>query len=432
MKIQSLHLANYRCFDDLNINLDPQLTVLVGINGSGKTAVLDALGIFLKMYAGNFWSYLDNVPVTDLRHGHDSAQLFCEMDAGVPRHPRNRFDISVTLTKNLTSHYVDIQRDDTGLYGIKNIFLDFPSPCPFPMVVYYSSKRILDKATQNEGAKPELMYAYTNAFSPQIDFSTSLAWFIEKASQEALEAKRLKDMEHTIPELSAVRMAVSKALGEYGEPFVGETPPVLFVPQKDDLSKVFRIEELSDGYRTMLALVMDLARRMAVANSHIEWSEDQTVLHSPGIVLIDEVELHLHPSWQQTVLPTLMKIFPSVQFIVTTHSPQVLTSIEPHHIRILEKGKVLPAEIGSFGAQSGRVLEDILGVNPRPQEADSTKALNSYFNLINIGEGKTEAALKLREQLENWLADDPALAEADMLIAHQARLRAKKRESSNA
>jgi len=171
---------------------------------------------------------------------------------------------------------------------------------------------------------------------------------------------------------------------------------------------------------------------MAVANQDASWPEGQTVLQSPGVVLIDEVELHLHPSWQQTVLPRLMDIFPNVQFIVTTHSPQVLTSIKPRHIRILEDGKILPAPIGSYGAQSWRVLEDIFQVKSRPQFVESAKVLNEYYDLINKGEGKTEVALKLRAQIEEWLADDPALVEADMLIARKERLRAKKAESANA
>ena len=125
---------------------------------------------------------------------------------------------------------------------------------PFSAIAYYSSKRVLDAYNDKEQSRSGQMYAYVNAFNPKIDFSSSLAWFIEKASQEALEAKRLKNLNHTIPELSAVRMAISKALGVYDEPYVGETPPKLFISIKDHPSQAFRIEQLSDGYRTMLAL----------------------------------------------------------------------------------------------------------------------------------------------------------------------------------
>jgi hypothetical protein len=110
----------------------------------------------------------------------------------------------------------------------------------------------------------------------------------------------------------------------------------------------------------------------------------------------------------------------------------VLTSIKPHHIRILKDCEALTASISSYGAQSWRVLEDIFQTNSRPQLIQSVKDLNAYFDLINNGNGKTKEALELREKLEEWLADDPALVEADMLLAWKERLRAKKAEESDA
>lgn len=416
MKIKSLHLENYRCFAKLDMQFDKALTAIVGINGSGKTAILDALGIFLKMYAGNFASYADrnNFPASLLKHGTESAILSCNFDDET-RNDNPQFEITMKFSKKSAGSSLSVHSGDAAILRLRNVAENEKDP--FATAVYYSSKRILNSIKKNDSAKSELKSAFTNAFSPQIDFSSSLAWFIERATQEALEAVQKKDMKHTLSDLSAVRTAVSKALGDYGEPFIGETPPALFIPQRNDPDKTFRIEELSDGYRTMLALVMDLARRMAVANQHITWTDGKTVLHSPGVVLIDEVELHLHPSWQQTVLPTLMDIFPNVQFIVTTHSPQVLTSIAAKHIRILKDGEVLSLPEETEGAEASRVLEDVLGVSSRPQGNPFAQKLNLYTKLVYDEKWDSPEAEKLRAALgEHYGDSEPKLKELDLHI----------------
>ncbi|MDL2285861.1 AAA family ATPase [Desulfococcaceae bacterium OttesenSCG-928-F15] len=416
MKIKSLHLENYRCFDDSNIVFDKNMTVVVGINGSGKTSILEAMSVFLKMYASSIDSQpnYNQIQRNNLKHGKDRLSLSVDAKDANPRSGTlHKLLVSFEENKGHPSLLVP-SFDHDKLRKFISRFKD--SSLSFTNVVYYSSKRVISNVGRNSTSKTELKSAFENAFSPQIDFSSSLAWFIEKSSQEALEAMRLKNMDYRIPELSAVRIAVSKALGEYGEPFVGETPPVLFIPQKDDPSQVFRIEELSDGYRTMLALVMDLARRMAVANSHIEWPDGQTVLYSPGVVLIDEVELHLHPSWQQRVLPSLMEIFPNVQFIVTTHSPQVLTSIGAKHIRILQDGKVHSFSDETEGAEAGRVLEDVLGVKSRPDN-EIVKKLGQYTKLVYTEKWDTQEALELKAELEeHYGRSEPRLKELELHI----------------
>jgi predicted ATP-binding protein involved in virulence len=323
---------------------------------------------------------------------------------------------SIVLTRKILNPLVNIVRNDDTLLKLKT--QKAQQGYEYSVVAYYSGKRELDGITRKSATQADLMSAYADAFMPKISFSLALAWFIEKAAQEALEAKQKEDLSHTIPELTSVRRAVSMALGDFGEPFVGETPPVLFIPRKENLKERFRVEELSDGCRTMLALVMDLARRMAVANAHIKNRPDgETVLCSPGVVLIDEVELHLHPSWQQTVLPSLMKIFPKVQFIVTTHSPQVLTSIAAKHIRILKDNRMLSLPEETEGADVARVLEDVLGVSPRPQANKFTQKLNQYSAMVYNEVWDSQDARELRKELENhYDGSEPKLKELDLHI----------------
>ena len=165
----------------------------------------------------------------------------------------------------------------------------------------------------------------------------------------------------------------------------------------------------------MLAVAGDLARRMAQGNPHLD-----DPLLSEAIVLIDEVELHLHPSWQQRVLTDLMRTFPNAQFIVSTHSPQVLTTIEPRRIvRLIRQGNGIVAESGvepTYGAEAGYVLDTVMGVTERPSGNKFVKKLEEYRQLIGDGLGESTLALDIRQQLEDLSPRDPALDRADIEI----------------
>lgn len=167
----------------------------------------------------------------------------------------------------------------------------------------------------------------------------------------------------------------------------------------------------------MLALVMDLARRMAQANPLVD-----DPLQSEAIVLIDEIDLHLHPEWQQTVLPDLLRTFPQAQFIVTTHSPQVLTTVKKEHIHILEwtpeNGvNVYEPLTNCLEAESSRTLEEIMNVPSRPERSvDAVQRLYEYLDLVNQGDFDSKRALELRCELEPIFAHDSALEIADMVI----------------
>ena len=128
--------------------------------------------------------------------------------------------------------------------------------------------------------------------------------------------------------------------------------------------------------------------------------------------MIDEIELHLHPSWQQRILADLKRTFPNTQFIVSTHSPQVLTTVKPEHIveLIREGNKILAGQIAAptYGAEAGDVLATVMGVNERPCNNEFVKQLERYMKLVADGEGEAPDAASLRDTLENLSLRDPA------------------------
>jgi predicted ATP-binding protein involved in virulence len=196
-------------------------------------------------------------------------------------------------------------------------------------------------------------------------------------------------------------------------------------------TKTLRIEQLSDGYRTTLAMIMDIAARMASANPELK-----NPLETEGIILIDEVELHLHPGWQQTILPPLLETFPNVQFIVTTHSPQVLTTVPSSSIKAIqwdssEQPNLMPSIEFSEGAESQQLLEDILGIKPRPQNIDIVKKLNRYLELISLDKWDSTEAKALRSKLDKWgQGYETALANADIDIRLRLRRLGRKHEEN--
>ena len=176
------------------------------------------------------------------------------------------------------------------------------------------------------------------------------------------------------------------------------------------------VNQLSDGEKCTLAMVGDLARRIAIANPALE-----DPLAGVGVVLIDEIDLHLHPGWQRHVVSGLEETFPNCQFLVSTHSPQIVSHVAPERIWILERTKSgvsasRPAE--SFGQTAGRILEDVMRVPERPQEIK--EQLSSLFKAIQQDELAT--ARQLLSSLTSTLGTDPELVRARIHIHRKEAL----------
>lgn len=167
----------------------------------------------------------------------------------------------------------------------------------------------------------------------------------------------------------------------------------------------------------MIGLVADIAYRSARLNPHLG---DNAVQATPGIVLIDEVDMHLHPQWQQVVLRDLKydSAFPHIQFIVTTHSPQVLSTVWKENIRILEVGEdKAPMPLArTYGETSNDVLETVMHTPIRP-DLEHVRDLEDYMRLIDHGLYKDHKTKELRDRLEKILgADHKELLRADRMI----------------
>lgn len=433
MKLKSVEIENYRAIEHLRLELDPSHTVLHGDNTCGKTSVLSAIAVGLGAIPPVFDVSGPEFLETDLRAGESFVQVDLTTTEGGSwrRERRDGATTDMGLGAGLTERLSEVARADE----------EDRLPVELPIVAYYGADRsalaesgrlrgYAAQAVQEErlfrGFRTNHSYRYqalVDALKARISFSDLFRWFYDRENDELREQKKRDDFSHRLKDLSAVRQAIETMLDGVSDVRV-ETEPLRFlvsVAPDQRTTQGLELDQLSGGQRAVLALAADLAWRMAQGNPHLDGP-----LRSEAIVLIDEVELHLHPSWQQRILNDLRRTFPNAQFIVSTHSPQVLTTVEPKHIIELarEDGRIVAGSVDgwTYGAESGDVLSVVMKVNERPAN-EFTRKLGRYRWLINDEKGESQEALALRQELEGLSPHDPALDRADLEIRRRKVLR---------
>ena len=418
MKLKSVEIENYRAIEKLSLPLDPSLTVLHGDNGYGKTSVLSAIAVGLGHEAmlGPFLDVFIDFCEEDWREGAENPRVSL---SPVDGKPCERQGTKSVVERKKAEEEMLANRENLDKALVENIRAESKD---MPMGVFYGTDRMVSDVPESVASPRQLprrisrLEALEGALSAHTDFEELFTWFYFKEDEELREQKERRDFDYQLKEVYAVRQAISSMLPEVFDPRTELNPPRFIVSVRSERGQIEKLslDQLSGGYRIVLALAADLARRMVQGNPHLD-----DPLTSEAVVLIDEVELHLHPGWQQRILGDLQRTFPNAQFIVSTHSPQVLTTVEPQRIvELAREGDriVAGAPAGAtYGAEAGDVLSVVMGVKERP-ENEFTKALEQYRRLVSEGEGESEEALALRRKLEEISLRDYALNRADLEI----------------
>ncbi|MDF1580040.1 MAG: AAA family ATPase [Desulfuromonadales bacterium] len=417
MHIQKLNLIAYRGAKNLSLELHPQLNVFVGMNGSGKSTTLDATAILLSWFANR------------IKHASSSGRPIAETDI------KNDAPMAMLET---TCSFVDrsftwniikirkgyVKKDNSSILVqlteiIKVIQLDISENngnVNLPLLAYYPVNRaVLDIPLRiRERHRFDLLSAYDGSLTSGANFRTFFEWFREREDLENENRRYVNDLikpedfQFPDPQLEAVRTALNQFLPEFSDLTVRRNPLRMEVKKNN---KRLSVNQLSDGEKCLMAMVGDLARRMAIANPM-----RRNPLEGDGIILIDEIDLHLHPKWQRMVIPKFMEIFPNCQFLVSTHSPHVITHVQPENLfllRMSEEGLTSLRPSESYGKTVERVLEDLMGLETtRPDD------VNDSFRQIyeQIDDGALENAKKSIGELEDLIGEDPDLAKAAVLI----------------
>lgn len=391
MKVRELTVTNFRGFaGERHFQLSDRFTVIAGINGRGKSSLLDALALLLarllralSLSAGSGRT----ISANDVHSGQAEAALAMQVScAGIPV----KYDVSFSPTsqrvrarglasavrEQIRKNYGDPTREDDQA----------------PVAVYFTTDRAgyrLPRTLPTDLPSGQRLAHHGALSNRMVDYRDFMARYRLWVRQKSAE-------------LSAFNRVLSEFLDGFAEVAVEEDPLRLTVKKA---GARISLQQLSDGERAFIALLGDLVRRLALANPELE-----NPLAGHGVVLIDELELHLHPRWQREVVEKLRTSFPNIQFIATTHSPFIIQSLRPGELITLD-----PEEFGEYANRSVEdIAEHVMGVEvPQKSEryVEMMKAAEQYYRLLqqtDASQNAIELAQEMLNELTARFSDDPA------------------------
>ena len=435
MILESIDLLNFRCFKTQTVPLDRHLNVFVGGNGSGKSTLLDGLSVSLGAIVARLpFDKRPRVPTITASDIHliaedrsaSSAQIVSvgRFNGSVPvSWGRVRYRDQSPSTKAESRHSL---KDAKALNLHLDRIIDAHNaevPYTLPVFAYYGTNRGVNipRYRLRQAATPKQfrrLAGLEDALQTTTDFRRSIEWF-DFFERRELREQRDGILRGPLPALQCVRTAISSMIQGINNPRIDGTTGRFAIDTRDPVGVVIKLnlDQLSDGYQVVLGVVMDFALRLALANPPELTGRD--ALETEAILIIDEVDLHLHPAWQQRIIPDLRRTFPNTQLILTTHSPQVATTVPSQSLKILYQSQLHSAPAGTEGAEAQRLLEDVFVVNARP-DVGPARELNEYLRLVDDRKWGTPKALELRRVLDDWSqGTEPRLIEADLQIDNQ-------------
>lgn len=414
MKLKNMHLFNFRCYEELNITFDPSFNILLGINGTGKTAILEAIRIAI----GSLFSELDkvdnkisspNITTDDVRlhNGEKQYEVRINSTIEVEEYLNPEFYQNIEWSRFVkqlggNTRYENPKEIKAVSEEIQSIIRKGEAKT-IPLIAYYSTDRF-KKEKKNTGLSSDgsRLRGYYNALD-----STTNTWFF----LNIYKTETLWELQHSKKSelLSAVNSAVMACVNDCKKIYHDIKEDELIIQLSND--ELIPFHMLSDGVRSVLAMVMELAFRSYLLNPHLGGNAP---LETNGIVLIDEIDLHLHPEWQKKIVNDLITAFPSIQFIVTTHAPLVVGSLKNGEIFCIRDKQAYDFPI-QYGKDANSIL-NVMGTDEMDKLLKDT--LNNYFLLIEGGQGKTPDAQSLRTELEDRLGKDHSeLQRADLMLS---------------
>ena len=414
MQLKKLNLENYRGIDSITLDLEGKSTILFGVNGVGKSSFLRGINLIfahiINRIVSNQFKQQISITRDDVRFGANTAHLYglFTFDNGLEAKYGFSYSKSTNTRKVMRKELTEFIDLFTESYLTEDTTASM-----MPVFAFYGINRAVFDVPLRIRKTHEFgrIEAFQNAIESKTDFRTFFEWFRNQEDIENEQKAARQNLNYTDPALDAVRESIYKMLPELSNLRISRKP-LRMCATKDN--QTLPIEQLSDGEKCILAMLGDLARRLALANP-----SSKTPLMGGGIVLIDEIELHMHPSWQRKIIPLLHETFPNIQFIITTHSPQVLGEI-PDNFNLLlltkeesdmSKINVVPIAPGYY--DSNLVLEDFMGTPSI--DIKVANAERSMFEAIRNHDYDTaEKYLSQVEKLTNGTS--PSITKAQILI----------------
>lgn len=398
MYLEKLKLHNFRCYEKLEIDFNRQLTVLVGKNGSGKTTVLEAIAIAL----GTWFVGFNIVNAKGINKRTDPLRKAYQI--GATDDVQTQFPVEIEAwgkieeSKDQILHWKRELYTPTGTMTTKNAkeIVEYAAEYQkaisegrtdiyLPMVAYYGTGRLWDYHRQKRTDVFKVS-SRTNGYIDCLDGTANVKLMMDWFQIMTINKyQRQEENLESNPELDTVYLAMEKCLTNlsgYSDVKIrynmGTQELDVYYSEQDKQRMRIPLNQLSDGYKGMISLVADIAYRMATLNPQLG---TEVLSKGDGVVLIDEVDLHLHPAWQQKVIDNLMNIFPKVQFIVSTHAPAIISSVKTDKLRILSNKEVCMTANQVYGKDVNSVMKEIMGVNDRPDQF--VELFEKFYRLLS-------------------------------------------------
>lgn len=418
MYLKEIHLENFKCFEKATVNFNKELSVIIGVNGSGKTSILDSIAIAVS----TIFAQMNGPKALGINktQAHLKSYSIGSINDVQPQYP-----VSISATAVIDGTEVAWKRSLNTAKGqttvkdskdVISIFSDYQKRMQngdtkllLPILAYYGTGRLWDYHREKQTDVFETS-TRTNGYIDSVDGTANIKlmmnWFLKMTIQ------KYQNQENNlgpIPELEAVYSAMEQC---YNRITGLETSKIQYnintkeldVSYEDNFGRYMRIpiNQLSDGYKSTISLVADIAYRMAVLNPQCLGS---VCSETNGIVLIDEVDLHLHPAWQQRILGDLTAIFPKVQFIVTTHAPEVINSVPKENVIVIKNNQATSAPNETYGKDANSILRSIMNVDERPPKV--MREIKEFYKSMDCE--NFSSAGDILESLEATIGEDPEL-----------------------
>lgn len=432
MNIKRITVKNFRGFEDRFFEFDSKMNVVLGDNTTGKTTLLQAVQIAL----GAYFQAMSLIP-----GGKAFSRNFQQND-----HVKQFSDINKSFFPSVNKPYIGVTAEfNKAIYNIKDNHLDdnkslinwyrnsnnisrksageliktvnementrrnadmtginyiFPLMLSFGALRLEKNYRSAEKTKVRETREAK---AYKCALDEQVDFKGAFDWIYryDKNLSRGLEFNGTRDafietLKMAIPALKQIEIDTKN--GEFSAEIQ---------MAKDPSPHWLTYDMMSAGFKAMINIVAEIAYRCIELNGFLG---KDAVTSTPGIILIDELDLYLHPHWQQHILMDLQVAFPKMQFIVTTHSPFIVQSVKSQNVITLDgvKGDTNP---------DMRSIEDIAVTEMNmdsarfPRYRQMVEQAEKYYQLVKSGKENTEEATevkKMLDEIEEQFSDDPA------------------------